>query len=263
MSDWLKGITNSLLAVLTRLSPHKNSPRNQPISKITVHHTAGNISLRALLDWLARVTTRASYNYGISSKGEIGLIVEERNRCWASSSAWNDNRAVVIGVANITGAPVWAVSDTAFDALVGLCVDVCERNPGIVRKDGTPGLYYDGTQHGSLTTHDMFANTNCPGPYLKARLGELCDRVNARLAGVLAAKEVPSDVSAVGVNVSIGGLTLHVSAENINGRWILTLPDGPEGQPQPNVLLRVVLEALGLNVAWDEATQTIVATQKV
>jgi len=164
------------------LSPHRNTPRNQPISKITIHHTAGNITLRALLDWLKRVTTRASYNYGISSKGEIGLIVEERNRCWGSSNAWNDNRAVVISVANNRGAPEWTVSDLAFNALIELCVDVCRRNPGIKQKDGSRGLYYDGTQEGSLTRHNMFSNQVCPGPYLQSRFPEICRRVNERLA---------------------------------------------------------------------------------
>jgi len=182
MTDWLKKITNSLLVILTLLSPHRNTPRNQPITKITIHHTAGNITLRALLDWLFRPTTRASYNYGISSKGEKGLIVEERNRCWGSSSAWNDNRAVVIGVANNRGAPEWGVSDAAFEALIDLCVDICRRNPGIRQKNGRPGLYYDGTQEGSLTRHNMFSNQTCPGPYLQSRFPEICRRVNARLA---------------------------------------------------------------------------------
>jgi len=182
MPDWLETITNSPLSAIAKLSPHHNSPRNHSITKITIHHTAGNIGLRALLDWLHRPTTRASYNYGISSKGEIGLIVEERNRCWGSSSAWNDNRAVVIGVANNSGAPEWTVSDAAFDALIDLCVDICTRNPGITQKDGSPGLYYDGTQEGSLTRHNMFSNQVCPGLYLQSRFPEICRRVNERLA---------------------------------------------------------------------------------
>ena len=36
MADWLKKITNSLLVILTLLSPHRNTPRNQPITKITL-----------------------------------------------------------------------------------------------------------------------------------------------------------------------------------------------------------------------------------
>jgi len=203
MSDFLKKITNSLLAILTLLSPHRNSPRNQPITKITIHHTAGNITLRALLDFMQRATTRASYNYGICSNGGIGLIVEERDRCWATSSAWNDNRAVVIGVANIKGAPNWEVSDAAFNALIDLCVDICKRNPGITQKDGKPGLYFDGTQEGSLTHHRMFSNTSCPGQYLLDRFPLICELVNAQLNSVQTddtpAEIVPAEATQTGV----------------------------------------------------------------
>ena len=178
----LKKITDSLLILFSHISPHKNCPRNQPITKITVHHNAGNIGIRALAEWLARITTRASYNYGISSLGEVAQFVYERCRSWASSSRDNDNAAVTIGVANNRLAPHWTVSAAAWNKLVELCVDICCRNPGIVQQDGTRGLWYDGTPRGSLTTHDMFARTICPGPYLKARMPELCKVVNRRLA---------------------------------------------------------------------------------
>lgn len=257
MADWLRKITNSAMITLTLLSPHRNSPRTHPISKITVHHTAGNIGLHALLDWLHRATTRASYNYGISSLGEVGLIVNECDRSWASGSAWNDNRAVTISVANNRGAPEWGVSDEAFTALIDLCVDICKRNPGIVREDGRRGLWYDGTQNGSLTRHNMYSNQICPGPYLQSRFPEIVRLVNERLDRELEAAPAPE-----GVNVEIGGVTLQVPAQNVDGRWVMTLPDGPEGQPQPDVLLRVVLEALGLSIRWDDTTQTIIAVPR-
>ena len=167
--------TNSSLIVHTRISPHRNSPRNQPIRKITIHHTAGNIGLEALGDWLARPETRASYNYGISTDGRIGMFVEERDRCWGSSSGANDHQAIVIGVANNSGAPNWGVSDAAYASLIRLCVDICQRN-GIVE------LVYDGTPNGSLTRHNMFSNQVCPGPFLQSRFGEICRLVNNALA---------------------------------------------------------------------------------
>ena len=145
--------------------------------------TAGNILLENLGAWLARPTTRASYNYGISTDGRVGLFVKERNRSWASSSRDNDNAAVTIGVANNRVAPYWTISAAAWEKLVELCVDICYRNPGIVQEDGIArGLWYNGTPNGSLTTHDMFSRQVCPGPYLKARLPELCREVNKRLA---------------------------------------------------------------------------------
>ena len=180
----MSSFTNSSLTTLTRLSPHKNSPRNQPIRKITIHHTAGNIGLEALGDWLARPATRASYNYGISSDGRIGMFVEERDRCWGSSSGANDHQAVVIGVANNGGAPNWSVSDEAYQSLIRLCVDICQRN-GIAR------LVHDGTPQGSLTRHNMFSNQVCPGPFLQSRFGEICRLVNNALTPTLVTSVTP------------------------------------------------------------------------
>ena len=131
---------------------------------------------------LARPTTRASYHYGISTDGRIGLFVQERDRCWGSSSGANDHQAIVIGVANNTGAPTWGVSDRAFESLINLCVDICQRNPGIIQIDGLPGLTYDGTPNGSLTRHNFFSSTLCPGPFLQSRFPEIVRLVNARLA---------------------------------------------------------------------------------
>ena len=59
------------------------------------------------------------YNYGIPSDGRIGMFVEERDR--GSSSGANDNQAVVIGVANDSGAPNWSVSDEAYASLIRNC----------------------------------------------------------------------------------------------------------------------------------------------
>jgi len=167
MSDF----TNSPLVNLVNLSPHRNSPREQPIRKITIHHFAGNLSIEAVSDFLRQPGTNASYNYGIGTDGRIVLIVNESDRCWASSSAANDNQAVVIGVANSTGAPNWEVSETAFEAMINLVKCICTRN-------GITELVYDGTANGTLTRHNFFAATACPGPFLQARFPEIMRRVN-------------------------------------------------------------------------------------
>jgi len=141
--------TNSPLINLTNLSPHRNSPQNQPIRKITVHHFAGNATIEAVSNFLQQPGRNASYNYGIGSDGRIVLIVNERDRCWGSSSPANDHQAIVIGVANNTLAPTWGVSNAAFESLINLIACICQRNPGIVQRDGSPGLWYDGTANGN------------------------------------------------------------------------------------------------------------------
>lgn len=40
-------MSDSPLASYTKISPNRNSPRSQPIRKITLHHMAGDMSLEA------------------------------------------------------------------------------------------------------------------------------------------------------------------------------------------------------------------------
>ena len=175
----MSNFTNSPLVVFTRLSPHRNSPRNQRITKITPHHTAGVINIEDLGNWFAQPSTRASSNYGIGSDGRVGMYVEERNRAWTSSSASNDNQAVTIEVSNSSTGGRWPVSDRAFETLLDLCEDICRRN-------GMSELVYNGTRNGSLTHHRFFANTTCPGPFLLERFPQIAQEVTRRLRPITA-----------------------------------------------------------------------------
>lgn len=169
-------MSNSSMVGYTKISPNKSVPRNQKISKITVHHMAGNLSVEQCGNVFALSSRQASSNYGIGSDGRVGMYVEEKDRAWTSSSSWNDNRAVTIEVANDEIGGNWHVSDAAWNKLVELCVDICKRN-------GMTSLTWTGDKNGSLTCHYMFAATSCPGPYLKSRMAELAQTVTARLGG--------------------------------------------------------------------------------
>ena len=164
-------MTNSSLVSYKRLSPNCTIPRNKPITKITVHHMAGNLSVEKCGEIFAPTSRKASSNYGIGSDGRIGLYVEEKDRSWCSGNAENDNMAVTIEVANCNGAPNWEVSDEAFKSLVALCIDICIRN-------NIEYLYYTGDKLGNLTLHQFFQATACPGPYLKSKIPELVRLVN-------------------------------------------------------------------------------------
>lgn len=169
-------MSNSSLVNYTKISPNRSAPRNQPISKITVHHMAGNLSVETCGNVFAPSSRQASSNYGIGSDGRVGMYVEEKDRSWASSSSWNDNRAVTIEVANDQIGGNWHVSDAAWNKLVELCVDICKRN-------GMKELKWTGDKNGSLTCHYFYSSTSCPGPYLKSRMAELAQTVTARLGG--------------------------------------------------------------------------------
>lgn len=179
-------MSNSKLVTYTRILPHSN-PREARISKITPHHAAGNVGLERLGEVL--LDREASANYGIDSEGRVAMYVEERDRAWTSGNAANDHCAVTIEVANDGGAPDWHVSDKAIEALVALCVDICQRN-------GITALNFTGDATGNLTMHKMFRPTACPGPYLESRFPYIAAVVNKRLAASVPAKTSVDELAA-------------------------------------------------------------------
>ena len=189
-------MSDSPLASYTKISPNRNSPRKQPIRKITLHHMAGNMSLEAFGALVAKPSRQMSANYAIDTDGNIGLFCPEADRSWCSSSPENDHQAVTVEIANDGGAPDWHVSDAALEAAVRLCVDVCRRN-------GMPGLTWTGDSTGTLTCHYMFKATACPGPYLKGKMPWIAAEVTRRLAA-------GQDDAAAGGEL-IAGAELHLT----------------------------------------------------
>lgn len=175
-------MSNSSLVDYTQLSPNRSHPRNHAIDKITIHHMAGDLSVETCGNLFANPNREASANYGIGSDGRVGLYVDEGDRAWASASPSNDNRAVNIEVANCATGGDWPVSSAAYNKLIDLCVDICQRN-------GIKTLNYTGGADGNLTEHRMFMATACPGPYLHERMPQIAAAVNARLG----AAEVPAE----------------------------------------------------------------------
>ena len=169
-------MSNSSLVNMTMLSPNHSGHRNQPITKIAIHHTAGAISA-ATIGQIFRPTSRqASCNYGIGNDNKIVLCVDESNRSWCTSSSWCDNRAVTIEVANSANGGNWPVSDRTLATLIDLVTDICRRN-------GIRNCTYTGGKDGVLQKHEWYANTNCPGPYLGSKFSYIASEVNKRLSG--------------------------------------------------------------------------------
>lgn len=185
-------MSNSPLVSYTQISPNKNSPRNKPIDRISIHCVVGQCSVEVLGSIFAPASRQASSNYGISPKGWVGMYVEEKDRSWCTSSGANDHRAVTIEVASDTTHP-YAVTDTAFATLLDLCTDICQRNGKkkvvwIADKDKALA-YTPAADEMVLTVHRWFANKSCPGDYLYNRHAEIVAEVNKRLGN--AAPEQP------------------------------------------------------------------------
>ena len=202
-------MSNSSLVSYTKISPNRSSRNGERITDIIPHHQAGNLSLQTLGNVFANPGRQASSTYGIDVYGGVGLYVDESERPWTTSNAVADRRAVTIEVANSSTSGDWPVSDASWNTLVELCVDICRRN-------GIPKLVWTGGKDGNLKTHDMYAATNCPGPYLKSRMPQLADEVNKRLGVAGSGASAPQQT--LGADTAKKS-NEEIAREVINGAW--------------------------------------------
>ncbi len=167
-------MSNSNLVDVVIKSPNCDSPRKDTIQGITIHHMGAVLTAEECGKSFSNPTRQASSNYGIDSDGKVGLYVDEADRAWTSGNIENDSRTITIEVSNSETGGEWPVSDVAYDKLIDLCVDICQRNN--IKK-----LNYTGDLSGNLLIHKMFQATSCPGPYLEARMSDIASKVNERL----------------------------------------------------------------------------------
>lgn len=177
-------MSNSPMVAYTRLSPNHSGQRTHSIDRISPHCVVGQCSIETLGSIFAPTSRQASSNYGIGADGRVGMYVEEKNRSWCTSSNANDQRAVTIECASDTTHP-YAMRDVVYATLIELCVDICKRNGKtkllwLVDKDKTLA-YAPAADEMVLTVHRWFANKSCPGDWLYNRLGDLAQKVTAKL----------------------------------------------------------------------------------
>lgn len=189
-------------------SPNHRNGRLYPISRITIHHAAMVCNARVVASVFVPEARKASATYCIGNDGSIVQCVKESDMPWTSSNSDNDNRAITIEVANSARYGDWPISDAAMESLINLCVDVCERNPGIGR------LNYTGDTNGNLTMHCWFANTQCPGPYLKSKFGYIAKEVNRRLDAMNVSTKTVYYIEVQGVSKELADkIAAEVSSE--------------------------------------------------
>jgi hypothetical protein len=187
--------TNSPLVTYKKISPNKTKNRNHKIDTITIHCVVGQVTAKTLGGIFASSARQASSNYGVGYDGSIGMYVEEKDRSWCSSSSANDHRAITIEVASDTKAP-YAVTDKAYDALIELVADICKRNDIKELKWKADKSLIGQVDKQNMTVHRWFANKSCPGEYLYNRMGDIANKVNAKL-DVPVKKEEVSEVKKV------------------------------------------------------------------
>ena len=169
-------MSNSSLVNLVSYSPNHSGRRENPITKIAIHHTAGVLTAAGIGSVFKSTSRKASCNYGIGNDNKVVLVVDECNRAWTTSSSWCDNRAVTIEVSNCQYGGNWLVSDRVLNTLIDLVTDICRRNK-------IKNCTYTGGKDGVLQMHKWYAQTSCPGPYLASKFTYIAQEVNKRLRG--------------------------------------------------------------------------------
>lgn len=152
--------------VLADTSNYSQGRNGEKICKITPHHMAGVLTGKQCARIFQNPGRNASSNYCIGVDGDIVCSVEEENRAWTSSSGWNDRKAITIEVSDCELGGDWKISDASWTSLINLCVDICQRY--------NFRLDYTGDKYGSLTRHNMFANTNCPRTLFTGKISRTC-----------------------------------------------------------------------------------------
>lgn len=190
------GMSNSPLATYTKISPNKTSPRRSEIDSVIIHCIVGQWTAKQGCDYFSKSSAQCSANYVVGKDGSIGLSVEEKDRAWCSggkdkngnvirvngiSGADFDHRAIAIEVASDATHP-YAVTAAAYEALIKLLVDICQRNPNIKTLRWAGDKSFVGqTAVQNMGAHRWFANKACPGDYLYNRMDEIATEVNGRL----------------------------------------------------------------------------------
>ena len=198
-------MTYSPLTSVAIMSPNHSGSRLNPISKITIHHMAGNLSIETCGNVFLNPNKQASSNYGIGSDGRIACYVEEEDHPWTSANWDNDDRAITIEVANSESGGDWPISQDAYASLIRLCADICNRY-GIYP-------YYDGTPSATLTEHCMFVATNCPGPTIHSM------QVNHVIENDIRAAMAGGAVSAPQLTQPVGGDVEDLALRAIAGEF--------------------------------------------
>jgi len=153
-------VFSKLVTDIVDFGQRKSNPRGgTKIIGPTPHHMAGRMMAADCARMHYNNSAQQSANYYIGYKGDYCGGVSEDRRAWTSSSRPNDFSHITIEVSNDQIGGDWHISDASYLALIKLSADICKRY-GIKP-------YFTGSAGAPITYHQMFDNTDCPGPYLK------------------------------------------------------------------------------------------------
>lgn len=221
----MEGVTkmsNSSLVDCTVKSPNHSGARTHTIDRISPHCVVGQLSAESIGGCFTSSSRQASCNYGIGKDGRVVLVVDEANRSWCTSSNANDQRAVTIECASDSTAP-YAFNNVVYNKLIDLCADICKRNGKkklLWFADKNTALNYNPkADEMVLTVHRWFANKSCPGDWMYERMGDLANKVNAKLgSGTVTTPTSTTPTTTTNKNYPAVPFTVKVIVSDLNIR---------------------------------------------
>lgn len=154
-------------------STNYTNGRSAKVSKIVIHHGA-TTSLSSIGAVFQQPNRNGSAHYGVGEK-KIIQYVDENNTAWHASN-WDINSlSIGIETTNSTGCvnnndsdkDSWKVSDISLRTLITLVADIGKRY--------SLGTLVPGE---NVTWHSLYANTFCPGNYLRSKIEYICKEAN-------------------------------------------------------------------------------------
>ena len=120
------------------------------ISRVVLHHNAGNLSIDSIHD-LWENNRQASAHYQVTSDGEIGQIVWDKDTAWHSGNFHVNQTSIGIEHANNNSDP-WTISEACLVNGAHLTAAVCKYY-GLGRPAWRKNVF----------PHSDFQSTACPG----------------------------------------------------------------------------------------------------
>lgn len=121
MKNWLELVPDRVKLMNRHYTPGRGG---QSIRYVVIHHNAGVLSIDQI--WQVWQDRPASAHYQVTSSGEIGQLVWDRDTAWHAANLLANQQSIGIEVSNSGGsAQGWPISDKAIEEAAHLVAAVC------------------------------------------------------------------------------------------------------------------------------------------
>lgn len=152
-------------------------PVTPVIDRFIIHHT-GTTSDQ--LDFLSRCNKRSSApTFYLRHDGSVIELIRPGAKPSATGADWNW-RSVAVETLDHTGAPDYAVTAAQLEELAQMIAWLAAFDGRVL--DGVPVSFTIDRDH-VITHQETWSGTECPGPYLQARVDDIVARARQIFAG--------------------------------------------------------------------------------